>query len=114
MDDARLSSSVEASSLIRRAQADGDFAAVLHKGDPERGALVIVVRDRGVFVTCLERSLAADGRYRWRATGPETSESAEDLTEFLARRVEFDRDSWLIELDVAHPERFIAETTSLD
>jgi hypothetical protein len=34
------------------------------------------------------------------------------LAEFLERRVKFDSDSWLIELDIAQPERFIAETTS--
>jgi hypothetical protein len=34
------------------------------------------------------------------------------LADFLERRVKFDSDSWIIELDIAQPERFIAETTS--
>jgi hypothetical protein len=110
MSDARLSASVEASGLIRRVEAEGGFAAVLHKGDSDRGSILLVVRGRGAYVACLERTLGMDGAYRWAAAGP-PQEAAEDVADFLARRVKFDPDSWLIELDVAQPERFIAETT---
>ncbi len=111
MSPGRLSASVEATSLIRRAEAAGDFAALLRKGDPDRGAILIVVRSRGDHVACLERTLAPDGRYRWAAVGPGRSEDREELAEFLKKRVEFDQDLWVIELDIAQPERFIAETT---
>lgn len=107
----RLSASVEATSIIRRTQASGDFAAILHKGDADRGALVIVVRSRGTFAACLERVLDLDGTYRWGTSGPSDDEGGK-VAQFLARKVEFDPDLWVIELDVAHPERFIAETTS--
>jgi hypothetical protein len=53
-----------------------------------------------------------DGRDLWTAVGPSESESSADLDDFLARRTRFDTDLWLIELDIAQPERFIAETTS--
>jgi hypothetical protein len=107
----RLSASVEATSIIRRAEASGDFAAVLHKGDADRGALLLVVRSRGRFAACIERVLDLDGTYRWVAGGPSDDEG-EKVAQFLARKVEFDPDLWAIELDVAQPERFIAETTS--
>ena len=106
-----LSASVEATGLIRRIESAGDFATVLHKGDAERGALLIVVRSRGEYVACLERALTLDGEYRWTKAGPEAGDSGEKLGQFLSRRTDFDPDSWLIELDVAQPERFIAETT---
>ena len=112
MSEARLSASVEAAGLVRRAEADGGFGAVLRKGDPERGALLLVIRSRGRHVTCLERMLSPDGRYCWTAAGPSAEEADEDLAEFLAKRVQFDEDLWVIELDIAQPERFIAETTS--
>ena len=112
MSDDRLSSSVEAGGLVRRAEAEGGFAAILHKGDPDRGALLIVFRQRGNYVACLERTLGFDGRYTWVATGPAKSDTPEILADFLDRRLRFDSDSWLIELDIAQPERFIAETTS--
>jgi hypothetical protein len=101
---------VEAAALMRRAQADGDFATVLHKGDPERGAILIVVRSRGAYIACLERMLSAQG-YAWIAVGPDSAAN-EKVAPFLARRAEFDPDMWLIELDIAQPERFIAETIS--
>ena len=98
--------------MVRRAEAQGGFAAILHKGDAERGSLLLVIRQRGEYVACLERALGFDGRYSWGKTGPAPEESPEKLAEFLDRRVQFDSDSWLIELDIAQPERFIAETTS--
>lgn len=107
----RLAASVEAASLVRRATAAGDFAAVLRKGDPERGAIVILVRSRGKHAATLERTLGADGSYNWQEVGPRGDESAEKLAEFLERRISFDPDIWLIELDIAQAERFIAETT---
>jgi hypothetical protein len=83
----------------------------MRRGDPERGALLILVSSRGRHVACLERVLGIDGEYRWLAAGPAESASSADLADFLARRARFDADSWVIELDIAEPERFIAETT---
>jgi hypothetical protein len=105
---ARLNASIEAAALIRRAEAEGDFATVLHKGDAERGSILIVVRSRGGYEACLERTLGAQG-YEWVRAGPDSAE-AEQVAPFVAKRVEFDPDLWAIELDIAHPERFIAET----
>ena len=112
MRDERLPSGLEAAALLRRASAEGDFATVLRKGDPDRGALLLVIASRGRHVTCLERVLGMDGSYRWQQAGPGDSDSSVELADFLARRARFDEDSWIIELDVAQPERFIAETTS--
>jgi hypothetical protein len=108
----RLPASVEASGLMRRIEAQGDFAMLLRKGDPDQGALLLVVGSRGRHVACLERFLSSDGKYRWQRVGPVESPSSEGLADFLARRQRVDPDSWLIELDIALPERFIAETTA--
>ena len=108
----RLPASVEATALIRRAEARGDFATVLRKGDEERGALLLVISSRGDHVACLERLLSLDHGYRWRAVGPAAGAGSEELAGFLANRQRIDPDSWLIELDIAQPERFIAETTA--
>ena len=84
----------------------------MKKGDPDRGSLLILVGSRGRHVACLERVLSASGAYCWQAVGPGESASSADVSEFLARRARFDEDYWAIELDIADPERFIAETTS--
>jgi len=109
----RLPAHLEVGSIIRRAAASGEFATVIKKGDPERGSLLLLIASRGSHVACLERVLAMDGGYRWQAVGPAESASSADVTEFLARRARFDEDSWALELDIADPERFVAETTGL-
>ena len=61
----RLPAHVEAASFIRRAQTAGGFAAVLRKGDPDRGALTLIVRERGELRGFLERELGPDFTYGW-------------------------------------------------
>jgi len=97
---------------MRRATADGGFATVLRKGDPDRGSIMLAVTSRGVHRALLERVLAIDGDYQWQRSGPSESAGSAEIADFLARRARFDADSWLIELDIADAERFIAETTS--
>ena len=84
----------------------------MKRGDPDRGSLLLIVTSRGRHLACLERTLNLDGSYRWAVTGPGESAGSLELAEFLRKRARFDEDSWAIELDIAEPERFIAETTS--
>lgn len=107
---ARLATNVEVAALVRRVEADGDFATVLKKGDPERGALLLLVGSRGRHLACLERLLDISGGYAWAKVGPRDSAEPAEVSEFLAKRARFDGDFWAIELDIADPERFIAET----
>jgi hypothetical protein len=86
---------------------------VLRKGDPERGSLLLLVASRGRHIACLERILNLDGTYRWLAAGPGESASSADVAAFVDSRARFDEDLWAIELDIAEPERFIAETTGV-
>ena len=104
----RLPAHVEVAAIMRRVESEGGFATVLRKGDPDRGALSLIVQKRGEIRGILQRELGADFTYRW-AFREAGSQSIADLT---ARNARFDPDSWLIELDIADPERFIAETTS--
>lgn len=108
----RLPAHVEVASILRRTEAAGDFAMILKKGDPDRGSLLIVIRSRGKHVAILERVLSLDGEYQWRPAAISESAESSKVAEFLAKRARFDEDLWAIELDIAEPERFIAETTS--
>jgi hypothetical protein len=107
----RLRTHVEAAGILRRAEAAGDFGTIIKKGDSERGSLLLVISSRGRHVACLERILSLDAGYVWQRAGPGESASSADLSAFLDKRARFDNDSWIIELDIAEPERFIAETT---
>jgi hypothetical protein len=52
----------------------------------------------------------ASGEYRWQASGPQDSADSAEVSAFVAKRQRLDSDLWAIELDIAVPERFIAET----
>ena len=52
-----------------------------------------------------------NGDYRWQSAELPDSAGSAQISDFLAKRARFDEDLWAIELDIADPERFIAETT---
>jgi hypothetical protein len=106
----RLPAHLEAAALIRRAEAEGGFGTVIKRGDADRGALILLIACRGEHQACLERTLGSDGNYGWQRSGPDLGADRQTLAEWSQKRVRFDEDSWLIELDVADPQRFIVET----
>jgi len=108
----RFPAQLEAAGFLRGAQQAGGFGAVLRKGDPDRGALILIIGNRGEHFGCLERSLSPDGAYRWQQVGPPQGAGTETIADWSQKRVNFDSDLWLIELDIPSPERFIAETTA--
>lgn len=108
----RLPAHLEAAGLLRQAEAEGGFGAIIKRGDPDRGALILNVVRRGEHHAFLERSLDANGVYHWRQVGPAEGADAATLADWSQKRARFDEDLWLIELDIPAPQRFIAETTS--
>jgi hypothetical protein len=109
----RLPAHLEASGFLRRAEADGGFGTILRRGDADRGALILHLTRRGHHVAFLERAPRADGNYGWQEAGPGPGVDPASLADWSQKRIRFDEDLWLIELDIPDPERFIAETTAL-
>jgi hypothetical protein len=112
MSAARLTSAMLASALSRQASALGGFAAILAKGDPTSGAMLVQILEKGRFFGLFERLLDPSGVYLWTATGPQGAESEDLFEPYLARRRERDPDLWIIELDVPDAERFVADRLS--
>ncbi|HET9354913.1 MAG TPA: DUF1491 family protein [Sphingomicrobium sp.] len=101
----RLPARLEVATLLRRAQSGGGFATVARRGDPDRGDIVVHLVQRGADVALLERRMGDDFTYRWtRRPAPEQGMAA-----FSSDRARIDPDFWLIELDIADAERFVAE-----
>ena len=113
MSDARLPAALEASAIRRLVESEGGHAIVARRGDPDRGVLLLEIRERGRFHAFLERSPGADGAQCWVPTGHSVDSNPAEMADFLKRRARFDPDMWLIELDVPDAQRFIAETGTI-
>ena len=103
----RLTSQMLASSLIRLAEVEGGFGAVLFKGDPTAGAVLVCLLERGIRKALLERLLRPDGSYAWLDMSRAGTGEA-DFQAQIARRRRSDPDLWLVELDVKSAEAFAA------
>lgn len=106
---ARLPSGVVASALLRRVNDAGGFGAVLAKGDPQAGGLLLVVSENGGPERLLERGLGPTGQAALIDSTPR-----EDVDGYWRRRRQRDPDLWVLALDIAGAERFAAETMLTD
>jgi hypothetical protein len=109
MTEPRLASSVLVNALQRRAESEGGFAAVLRRGEPTAGAVIVVLAEKGRKVRILERTLGRGGTYMWADQSGQALANEAKFQKFLFRRHRIDPDIWLIELDIASAERFAAE-----
>lgn len=110
----RVAASVLAGALIRKAEGEGGFGAVLAKGDSSAGSILVILLEKGGNPRLFERLLQPDGRYVWQENGSQRIENPKEVPAFIARQKRFDPDLWLIELDIPSAERFAAEMNSLD
>ena len=110
----RVAASVLAGALIRKAEGEGGFGAVLAKGDPTAGSILVILLEKGGNPRLFERLLQPDGRYQWHESGSQRIENSSEVPAFIARLRRFDPDSWLIELDIPSAERFAAEMNGFD
>lgn len=103
----RLPAHLEVSGLIRRAQAQGGFAMVLHKGEPDSGTILIVMVDNQGLGALYERMPQRDGTRDWTKSKVQDTDNKQEFEDYLARRQRQDPDVWIIELTVADGERLI-------
>lgn len=105
----RLPAYLEASALLRSVEAAGGFATVLTKGERDAGTILILTMTRGEKAQLWERMPQFDGTRPFMHTKSQDLENKEEFSQYLSRRRSRDPDLWLLELDIADPERFIAE-----
>lgn len=109
----RLTSAILVGALLRRAEAEGGFGAVLAKGDEIAGSIIVVLLEKGGNPRIFERTLQLDGTYSWSEAATHAGDKAQEVPDFIARRRRFDPDFWLIELDVPSSERFADEMNAI-
>jgi hypothetical protein len=109
--DARLPAHLEVSGLLRAVQMEGGFGAVLSKGERDAGTIMLVLIENGGNPRLYERMPQLDGTRAWTCTKSQDSSGDPEerlaFSEYLERRGRQDPDLWIVELDVAKPERFI-------
>lgn len=111
MSGGRLPAHLEVTALIRAAESAGGFAAVVAKGERDAGVILIVTTERGTNARLWERMPTLSGEREFSVTRSEASDSRDSFYEYIAQRTARDPDTWVIELDIAEAERFIAEST---
>ena len=108
----RLTSELLVKAMIRAAEGEGGFGAVIARGDPTAGAIAVILAERGCKRRFLERTLQADGDYGWRDPGGDSERDEAAFADLVERRRHVDPDLWVVELDIASAERFADEMTA--
>ncbi|MBB4633086.1 DUF1491 family protein [Sphingosinicella soli] len=92
--------------LRRRVEAAGGFATIIAKGEPDSGAVLLILREPGGLTT-LSRVNTGDGKVSWQPIFENREERDPAAQQALEKRRKFDPDLWIVELDVENPGRFI-------
>ena len=111
---ARLPAHIEVAALVRRVGAEGGFAMVMAKGEPDAGTILLVLCDKGADARAFERMPDLDGERRWQVSRRIDPADPAAFQEWLDRRRKQDPDLWIVELDIADGERFIGLSPSRD
>ncbi len=106
---ARLAAGIFVSALMRRTQAEGGHAMLLARGDENAGAVMIQILEKGQFYGLFERIMTLDTGYSWQCVVQQVIDNIREIDDYVARRRARDPDLWVIELDIANGERFIAQ-----
>lgn len=103
----RIKTDIWLGALRRRVEAAGGFATVIAKGEPDSGAVLLLLRDSSGTLTALTRVNLGDGKVSWQPIFENREERDPAIQEALEKRRKFDPDLWIIELDVENPGRFV-------
>lgn len=96
--------------LVRRAQLGGAFATIVHRGDTDRGdVLVKVVRGReGAWLYA--PAFNPDGPTEFeRLPGGVENATETEVDALIQKRLKMDRDLWVIEVEDREGRHFLTE-----
>lgn len=97
--DARLKTDLIVSAEIRRCESMSISAVINHKGDQDRGLLLIkhYVYDKGCKIYTQTRDMD-DNLYWHTPLGEEWMEEGK-ADQYIPRQIEFDEDLWVLEIE---------------
>ena len=109
----QLATKIRATALLRVVQHAGGNATVIKRGDPDSGEILILCAKKGQITALFERGQSVRGEYEWASVKAQIIDNKEEIDRYLARRMSFDPDIWVIELDIPNAARFIVEMGAL-
>lgn len=98
MAEARVKAAVWVQGVLRLGNASGRYGAVLRRGDPDAGGVLVVLRGRDGLVV-LGQVRTGEGEAAWmRGTGAApVDQVAADA--YVSRQVRIDPDLWVLEFE---------------
>lgn len=107
---AELKTDFWASALIRRAEITGAFAAVVRKGDPDAGAVLVKVARLDGRARLYAPARDGEGERIWLdlSAGP-LGEDERHIDDYIRKRVEDDPDLWVLEVEDKEGRHFLEE-----
>lgn len=93
---------------MRAVQTAGGFATVIAKGERDAGTLLIVTTHNGSPARLYERMPGMTDTRGFMVTRAQDVQNPMEFNDYLTKRGRQDSDIWIVELDIADAERFIA------
>lgn len=102
---------VWAGALVRRAHLGGAFATIVHRGDPDRGDVLVKVTPARGRARLYAPAFNPDGPAMFEALPPGAADAGEvEVDALIASRLKLDRDLWVIEIEDRDGRHFLTET----
>ena len=105
-----IQAQIWAGALVRRAQIGGAFATIVHRGDPDRGDVLVKVTSARGRAKLYAPAFNPEGPTEFEALPAGAADSAEaDVDALIAKRLKADRDLWVIEIEDRQGRHFLTE-----
>lgn len=102
-----ISAHIWVSALLRRASVAGAFATIVHRGDEDRGDVLIkVTRARGE-AKLYAPAFNPEGPTAFERLAADDEPAADAL---IAKRLKSDRDLWVVEIEDREGRHFLTES----
>jgi hypothetical protein len=99
------------SALLRRATGAGAFATIVHRGDEQRGDVLVKVTHARGEARLYGPAFNPEGPTEFERLAPEDEAGVDAL---VAKRLKADRDLWVIEIEDREGRHFLTEKVRLD